>query len=324
MKNKNLLYVYEDRIPKILQKFIILEIKKKKFNLKKMTYKTSLSHQKKLFSWCDAVLFAPGRYLENEVVESAKNCKIFQLWSSGFDKFNINAAKKNNITTCNNGSQNNISVAEHAVMLMLSLNRKLIHFNKITKDGKWAGNSHGVDLFEMKNKVLGIIGFGNIGRTVAKICSGFDMKIIYFDKIRLSKKEERLYNVSYASKTDLLKKSDIISLHLHLNTKTKNFINQKNIKILKKNAIIINVSRANLIEKKAIQIALKNKIIGGFGLDVHYKEPTIKNDEILNHSNVVSTPHTAGSTFDTYKRVIFNCLQNIEKKLNNKKVNWKI
>ena len=161
MKNKNLLYVYEERIPEILQKLVILEIKKKKFNLKKMTYKTSLKHQKKLFSWCDAVLFAPGRYLENEVVESAKNCKIFQLWSSGFDKFNVKAAK-NNITICNNGSQNNISVAEHAVMLMLSLNRKLIHFNNITKNGNWAGNSHGVDLFEMKNKVLGIIGFGNI------------------------------------------------------------------------------------------------------------------------------------------------------------------
>ena len=324
MKNKNLLYVYEERIPEILQKLVILEIKKKKFNLKKMTYKTSLKHQKKLFSWCDAVLFAPGRYLENEVVESAKNCKIFQLWSSGFDKFNIKAAKKNNITICNNGSQNNISVAEHAVMLMLSLNRKLIHFNNITKNGNWAGNSHGVDLFEMKNKVLGIIGFGNIGKTVAKICSGFDMKVIYFDTIKLSKKEERLHNVSYASKTNLLKKSDIISLHLHLNSKTKNLINKKNIKILKKNAIIINVSRANLIEKKAIQIALKNKIVAGFGLDVHYEEPTIKNDEVLNHPNVVSTPHTAGSTLDTYKRVIFNCLQNIEKKLNNKKVNWKI
>ncbi len=324
MKNKNLLYVYEERIPEILQKLVILEIKKKKFNLKKMTYKTSLKHQKKLFSWCDAVLFAPGRYLENEVVESAKNCKIFQLWSSGFDKFNVKAAKKNNITICNNGSQNNISVAEHAVMLMLSLNRKLIHFNNITKNGNWAGNSHGVDLFEMKNKVLGIIGFGNIGKTVAKICSGFDMKVIYFDTIKLSKKEERLHNVSYASKTNLLKKSDIISLHLHLNSKTKNLINKKNIKILKKNAIIINVSRANLIEKKAIQIALKNKIVAGFGLDVHYEEPTIKNDEVLNHPNVVSTPHTAGSTLDTYKRVIFNCLQNIEKKLNNKKVNWKI
>jgi len=324
VKNKNLLYVYEERIPKVLQKLVILEIKKKKFNLKKMTYKTSLKHQKKLFSWCDAVFFAPGRYLKNEVVESAKNCKIFQLWSSGFDKFNVKAAKKNNITICNNGSQNNISVAEHAVMLMLSLNRKLIHFNNITKNGNWAGNSHGVDLFEMKNKVLGIIGFGNIGKTVAKICSGFDMKIIYFDTTKLSKKEERLHNVSYASKTNLLKKSDIISLHLHLNSKTKNLINKKNIKILKKKAIIINVSRANLIEKKAIQIALKNKIVAGFGLDVHYEEPTIKNDEVLNHPNVVSTPHTAGSTLDTYKRVIFNCLQNIEKKLNNKKVNWKI
>ena len=214
MKNKNLLYVYEERIPEILQKLVILEIKKK-FNLKKMTYKTSLKHQKKLFSWCDAVLFAPGRYLENEVVESAKNCKIFQLWSSGFDKFNVKAAKKNNITICNNGSQNNISVAEHAVMLMLSLNRKLIHFNNITKNGNWAGNSHGVDLFEMKNKVLGIIGFGNIGKTVAKICSGFDMKVIYFDTIKLSKKRKDFTTFPTHQKQICLK-SQILSLYIFI------------------------------------------------------------------------------------------------------------
>lgn len=324
MKNKNLLYVYEERIPKILQRLIISEIKKNKFNFKKMTYKTPVKLQKKYFAWSDAVFFAPGRFISSEVLKEAKKTKILQLWSSGYDKFNLSAAKKYRIMVCNNGSQNNISVAEHAVMLMLSLNRKLIHFNEITKKGKWAGNSHGVDLKEMNNKVLGIIGFGKIGAKVAKICSGFDMKIIYYDKKKLSEKKEKLFNVKYANKKEILKKSDILSLHLHLNEDTKNFINQKNIKFLKKNAILINVSRANLIEKKAIEIGLKKEIFGGVGLDVHYIEPTKDNDKILNHPNVISTPHTAGSTIDTYKRVIFKCFENIKNRLNNNKVQWKI
>ena len=325
MKNKNLLYVYEERIPKILQNLIISEIKKNKFNFKKMTYKTPVKIQKKLFAWSDAVFFAPGRFISSEVFEEAKKVKIFQLWSSGYDKFNLSAAKKNGIMVCNNGSQNDISVAEHSVMLMLSLNRKLIHFNEITKKGKWTGNSHGVDLNEMNNKVLGIIGLGKIGIKVAKICMGFDMKIIYYDKKKLSKKKEKYLNVKYVSKKEILKRSDIISLHLHLNEETENFINQKNIKFLKKNVILINVSRAKLIEKKAIEIGLRKKIIGGVGLDVHYIEPTIKNDKILKHPNVISTPHTAGSTIDTYKRVIFKCFENIKNRLNNNnKVQWKI
>ena len=84
------------------------------------------------------------------------------------------------------------------------------------------------------------------------------------------------------------------------------------------------MSRANLIEKKAIEIGLKKEIFGGVGLDVHYIEPTKDNDKILNHPNVISTPHTAGSTIDTYKRVIFKCFENIKNRLNNNKVQWKI
>ena len=324
MKNKNLLYVYEERIPKILQNLIISEIKKNKFNFKKMTYKTPVKIQKKLFAWSDAVFFAPGRFISSEVFEEAKKAKIFQLWSSGYDKFNLSAAKKNGIMVCNNGSQNNISVAEHSVMLMLALSRKLIHFNKITVKGKWTGNSHGVDLNELKNKILGIVGFGKIGQRVAKICLGFDMNIIYHDKKRLSKKKENLLQVKYASKKEIFKKSDIISLHLHLNKDTKYLINRKNIKLFKNNVIIINTSRANLIEKKAIEVGLRKKKIGGVGIDVHYIEPTIKNDKILKHPSVIATPHTAGSTMDTHKRVIFRCFENIKNRLNNNKVKWKI
>ena len=163
MPQKKILYVYEERIPIELQKMVIKKINLEKFDLRKMTYETPLNEQKELFSWCDAVFFAPGRKINDDVIKVAKNCKIFQLWSSGYEKFNWESSKKNKIPVCTNGSQNNVAVAEHAIMLLLSLSKKIIHFNKITKLGKWKNNSHGLDLFELKNKNIGIFGLGKIG-----------------------------------------------------------------------------------------------------------------------------------------------------------------
>ena len=88
MQQKKILYVYEERIPIKLQKLVIKKIKQENFNFRKMTYKTPLLKQKKLFGWCDAVFFAPGRNIDEDVIKEANNCKIFQLWSSGYEKFN--------------------------------------------------------------------------------------------------------------------------------------------------------------------------------------------------------------------------------------------
>ena len=160
MKNFfKLLYVYEERIPIPLRNLVETQIKKRNFFYKKMTYKSKIEVQKKLFRWADAVFFAPGRYINDDVFESsASNLKIFQLWSSGYDKFNIKGARKFNIPVANNGSQNSISVAEQTVLLMLAVNRKLPHFHSRASSGNWKNNSHGFDLHEMFNKNLGILG----------------------------------------------------------------------------------------------------------------------------------------------------------------------
>ena len=126
----------------------------------------------------------------------------------------------------------------------------------------------------------------------------------------------------FKQKNYILKNADIISLHLHLNEKTKNYINKKNFKLIKKNAILINVSRAHLVERKPLVNALKYRKIGGFGVDTHYDEPTKKNDSLLCLENVLATPHTAGSTYDTYLRVIDQCLRNIKNALNGKEIKY--
>jgi len=323
MIKKKILYVYEERIPLQLQKLVVNKIKLKKFIVRKMTYKTEKNKQKKLFKWCDAVFFAPGRKIDEEVIKEASNCKIFQLWSSGFEKFNWQSAKKFKIPVCTNGSQNNVAVSEHAIMLLLSLSKKIIHFNKITKLGKWKNNSHGLDLFELKNKNIGIFGLGRIGLYFAKLCKSFNMNVYYHDILR-KKKIEIKHGFKYLTKKALLKKCEIISLHLHLNNDTINYLNSTNLKLIKKGTIIINVSRAQLIEQIALIKYLKNGRIGGLGIDAHYNEPTKKNDKLLSFDNVICTPHTAGSTKDTYERVIDVCLTNIKNMLMKKKCNYRV
>jgi len=323
MTKKKILYVYEERIPIKLQKMVIQRIKLENFNFRKMTYKTPFLKQKKLFKWCDAVFFAPGRNIDETIIKEAKNCKIFQLWSSGYEKFNWKASQKYQIPVCNNGSKNNVAVAEHAMMLLLCLSKKIIHFNKITKSGRWKNNSHGLDLFELKNKNIGIFGLGKIGLYFAKLCKAFDMNVYYYDLIR-EKKYEQKYGFKYMSKNTLLKKCDVFSLHLHLNKKTFNYLNSQNLKNIKKGSFIINVSRAELIERKALIKFLKNGKLGGIGLDAHYDEPTKKNDKLLSMPNVICSPHTAGSTKDTYKRIIDICINNIKTMLFQKKCKYRV
>jgi lactate dehydrogenase-like 2-hydroxyacid dehydrogenase len=322
MIKKNVLYFYEKRIPNNIRKLIISEIKKKNFSLKQVNYSDSEKEIRKSLSWANAVLFAPGRYLKKNIIQSAKHVKIFQLWSSGYEKFNLKDSRALGIPVCNNGSENSTAVAEHAVLMILALNKKLISFYKRTVDGNWNNNSHGFDLYELKNKKVGLLGLGKIGREVAKILKGFECQVFYFDIKRLPKKEEKKLSVIYKTKNQILRNADILSLHLHLNNQTKNYINKKNIKMLKKESLIINVSRAELIERNSLIKALKNKSIRGLGIDAHYTEPTIKNDSLLKLENVLSTPHIAGSTIDTYKRVIGNCLNNIQKALLGKKIKY--
>ena len=178
-----ILNVYEKRLPKALRKLILSYFNKKEFILKSMNYQENLNRQKSLFKWADIVFMTPGRFLKDEVIASGKNIKLIQIWSSGFEKMNLKAIKKYNIPLSNNGSLNSVSVAEHTVLLILSVLRKLPENHLRTVNGNWKGNSHGIDMYNLCNKKVGIVGFGNIGKKVGKICHGFGSKIYYYDII---------------------------------------------------------------------------------------------------------------------------------------------
>jgi phosphoglycerate dehydrogenase-like enzyme len=322
MQKHRLLYVYEERIPQNLRELVLTLIPKDEFEIDSMTYALPDAEKVKKLQWAEVVLFAPGRHLPDEIFSQCRNIKLMQLWSSGYDKFNIAGAAKAGIPVANNGGANAISVSEHTVLLMLSVYKWIHDSHHRTVTGTWAGNSHGMDMFLLHKKTVGLIGFGNIGRNVAKRLAGFDTDTIYYDVKRADPETERALHARYVTFDELLHTSDIVSLHLHYNKETEKMIGAKEFDMMKKSAVLINVSRAQLVDKEALYNALKEKRIFGAGMDVYMEEPTRADDPLMQLPNIIATPHMAGSTYDTYFMAIQSSVDNFRRVLNGEKARW--
>ena len=308
-----LLYVYEERIPTSLRQLVLNSIPADMFVVDSMVYIISDAEKCKKMRWADVVLFAPGRYLPDVVFRSATHIKLMQLWSSGYDKFNIKDARKYSIPVANNGGANAISVAEHTLLLMLAIYKSLPDSHRRTVEGRWEGNSHGMDMFLLYKKTLGIVGLGNIGREVARRASAFGMTVLYYDPVRAAPEIEYTLGVEYCDFDTLLSIADIVSLHVHYNESTAGIISRRELDLMRKSAVLINVSRPNLVNNEELLTALRDGRLWGAGLDVHIQEPTKPNDSLLTHPRVVATPHMAGSTYDAYIIALRNCVENFRR-----------
>ncbi|ABV51077.1 Lactate dehydrogenase-like protein [Prochlorococcus marinus str. MIT 9215] len=318
----NLLYFLADRIPQDLRSLVIKYIQNEGYSYKLCFYSETKEEIIKKIKWSDVILFAPGRFLDNEILCEAQHIKLMQLWSSGFDKFNIDGASKYNIPVANNGGSNAISVAEHTILLLLATSRKIVEGHQRVVNGMWPGNSHGLDMVMLHEKKLGIIGLGNIGREVAKRAKSFGMEILYVDPLEPSQDLINTLQLKKCNMDELMQTSDFITLHMHLNKETKGIIGKSEIDLMKKNSIIINVSRSQLIDIDYLYKKLAKKEILGAGFDVYEFEPTTGFEHYLNLPNVVCTPHTAGSTIDIYKKALSNCMKNIRLSLKGIEPNW--
>lgn len=308
-----IIYLLEERIPQNLRDLVIEKMEKANFEYKLMFYSDAIEKQIQLIKWAEAVFCAPGRKIADEVLEAGSHIKLYQLWSSGYDKFNCKKLRSMGIPTSNNGGANAVSVAEHTLLLMLATCRQLPSFHARTVSGNWSGNSHGMDLFMLQGKTLGVVGLGNIGSAVAIRALAFGMNVIYYDINNTALDNPLLKSVKRVELEELFKTSDIVTLHLHLNSQTKEFIGSRELSLMKPNTILINVSRAGLIEQESFKKALLTGQIWGAGLDVYPTEPTTPGDQILNHPRVVATPHTAGSTLDVYLKAVDSCILNLKR-----------
>jgi phosphoglycerate dehydrogenase-like enzyme len=306
----NLLYVFEERHPQDLRKLVYESLPQEHFVVERMTYLTPDDEKITKLRWAHLVMFAPGRFLADELFPHAEHIRLMQLWSSGYDKFNVAAAARYGIPVANNGGANRIAVAEHAILLMLAVYKKLPEAHARTVEGRWGGNSHGMDMFLLYRKTLGLIGLGAIGRAVAERARGFGMRILYFDINRASPEVEAKLGVEFRDLDEVICQSDILSPHLHLDQNTFNMIGRDQIAKMKPRAVIINVSRGELVDTGALYEALIAGRLGGAGFDVYAKEPTEPGDPLLNHPSVVCTPHMA-CTYDTHVMAMEASVENL-------------
>lgn len=258
-------------------------------------------------------ILASGRLpIDRGVVYAAAKLKMVQRTGVGIDTLDLLALQERKIPVYINQGVNSRSVAEHTIMLMLSVLRKLPLVDSSVKMGKWLKHELGIKCSELNQKVIGLVGLGNVGSLVAKMLQPFGVNVLYFKRTKLSPNEESILNVSYCSFSELLEKSDILSLHCPLNNTTEKMISEKEIAKMKTGSVIINTSRGRLIDEKAITNALMSGHLSGAGLDVFIDEPVSRDNPLLSLSNIVLSPHIGGVTMDAFRRMMHEAINNIK------------
>ncbi|MFX1280837.1 MAG: NAD(P)-dependent oxidoreductase [Promethearchaeota archaeon] len=248
----------------------------------------------------DGIVIRSRTELTSDILENAKNLKVIGRAGVGLDNVDRQKAEELNIEVLNTPEAPAISVAEFALGLILALARKISYADRTTHEGKW--NKNECLGYTLNGRKLGLIGFGNIAKHLAKIGLGLGMNVgVYsrFSKGQVAIDEAKNIGCSiYTSIEELLKDAQIISLHLPATPQTENIINQERLKLMRNDAILINTARGNLIDEEALLKALKNKTIGGAALDVYREEPLNNEDLISWNENLIITPHIASQSIE--------------------------
>ena len=251
------------------------------------------------------------RFIPDAALAKASRLKMMQVLSAGYDTVNITGARAARIPICTNGGANSVAVAEHTIMLMLAVYRKLVTYHANVAGGRWnQGIPRSVDIYEMEGKTVGLVGLGNIGQQVAKRLKAFDCHLIYYDVFRHRPEEEQL-GVTYVSLETLLETSDIVSLHVPLNDATRGMIDRQALQRMKPKAILINTCRGEVVAEADLIEALRDGTILAAGLDTQAKEPADPANPLLDLPNVTLTPHSAGPTVDSFRKRFSNGYANI-------------
>lgn len=251
------------------------------------------------------------------LIGKCPDLEVISRCGVGLDNVNVDAATGKGIKVVNAPGINSDTVAEHALTLMLALQRKLFTTVNAVKANNWDARKT-YDGDEIRGKTLGIMGLGNIGKKVAGLASAFGMSVVYWDAI---KQEGVDYN--FLPFEELLQQSDIISLHLPLVPGTHQLIDETAFARMQSHTILINTSRGEVIDQQALINALDRKKIGGFGADVLAVEPPADDDPLLQMDNVLITPHSASLTARTYNEMCVLTVQNTIDLLEGKAINQK-
>jgi len=276
-----------------------LEILKKEFKIKSNNSGKSLSKNELISEAkkADAILPLLSDEIDSKVMDELENLKVIANYAVGYNNIDVKAATKRNIIVTNTPDVLTETTADLTWGLLLAVARRIVETDKILRNGKFEGWAPKLLLGnEVNHKTLGIIGLGRIGKAVAKRAQGFNMKVLYNKRNRLDEKKEESLNVEYREFEKILKEADYISINTPLNESTYHLFSTKEFSLMKDDSILINTGRGPIINEKELVKALKNKEIGGAGLDVYENEPEVE-EGLLKFENVVLTPHIGSSTY---------------------------
>jgi len=241
--------------------------------------------------------------VRSQLMDQIPGLQVIARAGVGLDNIDVDEASKRNIKVVNAPNSNANTIAEHTISLMLNLQRNLFNAFNMVKEGRWKerGNYIGD---ELHGKTLGVLGMGNIGKKVARIAEALGMEVCYWSAYRES--------VSYAMLTfdEVLKKSDIITIHLPLTSDTENLISQEAFDQMKEGAILINTARGKIIDQESLINALNSGKLGGFGADVLAEEPPKEDDHLITHPNTLITAHVGSLTKTTYTKMCTMTVEN--------------
>jgi len=255
-------------------------------------------------------IIAGTELYDKKVIKSLSNLKVISRLGVGMDNIDLVAVEEKNIKVFKTKTTPAPSVAELVLGLIIDVGRNISQSNQNMKRGVWEKQMGSL----LQGKTLGIIGLGTIGKALIKLVQGFDFSVLAYDKVKDDKFQKK-HDVTYCELDDLLKDSDIVSIHLNLSDQTQKLIDIKHLQLMKPNAILINTSRGEIIDECALYDALKCNQIAGAGLDVFQQEPY--SGPLTKLNNVVLTPHIGDYAKEIRMQMEIEAAENLIKGLSN-------
>jgi glyoxylate reductase len=249
--------------------------------------------------------------VDRDVIDAAPHLRIIANCAVGYDNIDIDYARQKGVLVTNTPGVLTETTADLTWALILSVARRIPQADTFTRAKKYKGWE--LDLYlgrEITGKCLGIIGMGRIGKAVALRAQGFGMEVVYNDPHRLAEQEEAKYRASWVSLEELLRVSDIVTIHTSLTPETIHLISADRLRLMKKKAILVNVARGPIVDEKALAETLEKQNIWAAGLDVYEREPEIE-ERLISLDNVVLLPHIGSATFETRIRMAMMAAKNL-------------
>lgn len=261
----------------------------------------------------EIIIATAGPAVGDDLLERCPKLRLIQVPGHGFDHVDVEAARRRGVpvATVHSSGAEAHTVAEMALLLAGVTSRRIITGHNRIRAGAWPNTElMQAGLFELANKTIGIVGFGKIGRELARRALAFDMTVIYTDALRPDPKIEQALGVSFREFDDLLRESDFVSVHVPSMPSTRGLIGAREFGLMKHEAILINTARGPVVDRHALLEALQTKRIRGAALDVFDPEPPAPDDPLLHLDNVVLSPHMAGVTAESLIRILQAAMAN--------------